>query len=407
MQQTGSSETPMILIPILDDTYEHTACLARIAGLSLIRRVVLMAGRDRFSNIAVVSGSANEDQNMVDELAGTHARYRRGNVLDLRECNEAVLVLTPDCLPDRTFFNHLGEKHIKPDEALLWSDERAILLGAERCAILSDAIRNAENFRQLVEILSESSAIKQRLKLDHEHVGLPIHDAKSIGEAETMLLSGLVKATEGWMALHINRKISLAVTRKLMHTPVTPNHMTWLSMALGLIGAACFLSSEHTMQILGALFFLSHSILDGCDGELARLKFMESRLGGILDFWSDNIVHIAVFAAMGVGWAAASPDSFWPWLCAGLAVGGTAISASLVYFHTMHAEKKAGPLYTSVSTSEQKSAVVRIADILSRRDFIYLVLLLALLGQTHWFLVMTAAGAPIYALLLINIIMHE
>jgi len=34
-------------------------------------------------------------------------------------------------------------------------------------------------------------------------------------------------------------------------------------------------------------------------------------------------------------------------------------------------------------------------------------LLLALLGQIHWFLVMTAAGAPIYALLLINIIMHE
>jgi len=52
--------------------------------------------------------------------------------------------------------------------------------------------------------------------------------------------SGLVKATEGWMALHINRKISLAVTRQLMHTSVTPNQITWVSMGLGLIGAAFF-----------------------------------------------------------------------------------------------------------------------------------------------------------------------
>jgi len=79
----------------------------------------------------------------------------------------------------------------------------------------------------------------------------------------------------------------------------------------------------------------------------------------------------------------------------------------LVYVHTMRTEKQTGPLYTSVSTSRQKSAVVRIADILSRRDFIYLVLILVLLNHTHWFLIMTAIGAPIYALLLINIMLRE
>src|SRR2546426_3192414 len=38
---------------------------------------------------------------------------------------------------------------------------------------------------------------------------------------------------------------------------------------------------------------LAHSILDGCDGELARLKFQHSRWGAVLDFWCDNVVHVA------------------------------------------------------------------------------------------------------------------
>ena len=57
------------------------------------------------------------------------------------------------------------------------------------------------------------------------------------------------------------------------------------------------------MQTIGALLFLAHSILDGCDGELARLKFQQSRWGGVLDFWGDNVVHTVIFACMGVGWS--------------------------------------------------------------------------------------------------------
>ena len=37
--------------------------------------------------------------------------------------------------------------------------------------------------------------------------------------------------------------------------------------------------------------------------ELARLKFLESRTGAILDFWGDNVVHVAVFSCMAIGWS--------------------------------------------------------------------------------------------------------
>jgi len=393
-----------LLIPVLDVMRELPACLRQVAGLALLRRVVLMAGKSGLTNIMVVSATPAPE--ITAALADTPALQISCKALDIEACTSPIVVLAPDCLPDAAFFSRLKERSLAPDQMLLWQDDQAMLLACTDHQLCS-SLKQAADFSQLVHALSEASSTRNTLIRHHEHAGLSIRTDHDRAAAESVLLSSLVKATEGWMALHINRKISLMVTRRLMHTGITPNHMTGVSMALGLIGAACFLSPAHGMQIMGALFFLAHSILDGCDGELARLKFMESRLGGKLDFWSDNIVHVSIFAAMGMGWAAVSPDPFWAWLCAGLAVGGTVVSASLVYWHTMHANKTSGPLYTSVSTSADKSSVIRIADMLSRRDFIYLVLALAIFNQTQWFLVMTAIGAPIYALLLMAIIIRE
>ena len=69
------------------------------------------------------------------------------------------------------------------------------------------------------------------------------------------------------------------MTRRLATTGITPNAMTLVTAALGLTAAWLFASPALARQIAGGVLFLLHSILDGCDGELARLKFQESRLG--------------------------------------------------------------------------------------------------------------------------------
>ena len=121
----------------------------------------------------------------------------------------------------------------------------------------------------------------------------------------------------------------------------------------------------------GRLLFLAHSILDGCDGELARLKFQQSRLGGVLDFWGDNIVHIVIFACMAVGWSWAAGSS-WPLLLGAAAVLGTLGSAGFVYWRLMRAKDGGEALFTSVS-AEPDRPLARMLDAASRRDFIYLV----------------------------------
>lgn len=205
--------------------------------------------------------------------------------------------------------------------------------------------------------------------------------------AEDWLLRGLIRETESFMSRHVERPISLALTRRLVRTRITPNAMTRMSLAAGLLGAPFFLSAEWGRQLTGALLLLTHSILDGCDGELARIKFLESRSGALLDFWGDNLVHVAVFACMAGGWALAI-DAAWPLLLGAAAVAGTVASAMSMMSRQ------------AVRTREFGDDLAgRVTRALANRDFIYLVVLLALLGKANWFLVLVAAGSPIFVML--------
>lgn len=316
---------------------DRDAALARVGGLSVIRRQVRMAERAGVASFEVVAGAA--PTGLDQELAGTMADVVTDPAPD-------AVALDPAWIPDAAYL---------------------------------EAVARGER--------------------PERRGGLPVADDAERRAAERALFRGLVKDTEGFMSKHVERPISLWISRRLMNTGVTPNQMTWFSVGVGLVGALCFLHAPGTWHVVGALLFLAHSILDGCDGELARLKLLQSRWGGVLDFWGDNVVHSAVFACLGIGWHRTSGGAM-PLVLAGLAVLGTLLSATLVYLHTMRGPRD-GPLYTSVSVGGEPSAMVRVADALSRRDFIYLVVILAIVGRTHWFLVLSAVGAPVYALLLL------
>jgi phosphatidylglycerophosphate synthase len=234
---------------------------------------------------------------------------------------------------------------------------------------------------------------------------LLVTTSKDIRLAERRLLRSVVKATDGFMARHVERPISLQISRCLAPTAIRPTQVTMISMIIGLCGAPLFSSPHWYWQTAGALLFLLHSIVDGCDGELARLKFQESRYGGVLDFWADNIVHVAVFGSMAAGWAS-SAGAAWPLLLGAAAMLGTLGSAGFVYWRQMRGRDGSGPLFTSVSGIAD-DPLARLLDAASRRDFIYLVVALALIGKSSWFLLLAAVGAPTYCLLLIYLAARE
>ncbi len=226
-----------------------------------------------------------------------------------------------------------------------------------------------------------------------------VRDRRKLEKAERNLFRSLIKDTEGFMSRHFERRISLALSRRLVNTSITPNQMTLISLTVGLLGALLMVPDVLAVQVAGALLFLGHSILDGCDGEIARIKFQESRFGGLLDFWGDNVVHCAVFFCIGLSWSDRITSQV-PLVLSASAVLGTIGSAGLVYWRTMRRKSGDGPLFTSVQTTAAPGRLGRVADALTRRDFIYLVVILALWGKLEWFLILSALGSPAFFLIL-------
>jgi phosphatidylglycerophosphate synthase len=323
---------------------------------------------------------------------------------EIEEVPEQFLVILPNLLLSDGAWKRLNTLEVACDTLTMARETDSLaLVRCEDAEFVADAFRESGSYSELLARLrarlkcefvdfGEREWIAFRNELDRQHV-------------EKWLLRGLIKDSEGFMSRHLERKISLAVTRTLVDTRITPNAMTLISAGIGLVGAFFFAPPQRSYHVLGAVLFWLHSVLDGCDGELARLKFAESRWGGLLDFWGDNVVHSAVFSAIAARIYVERPGTT-PLGLAALAVGGTLLSASLVYCTTMRHKISGGPLFTSVvgaSSPDSKipSPAEKIVDQLARRDFIYLVVALALLGKVNWFLWMGAVGAPLYFLALV------
>lgn len=131
--------------------------------------------------------------------------------------------------------------------------------------------------------------------------------------AERLLLGTLFKPTDGMISRAVNRRISLRVSRTLLETSITPNQMTLVAAVIGLAGVAIVLGWGEAGLIPGALLVQTQSILDGCDGEISRLKYLRSRSGEWLDQVFDDIVNLGFFAA--AGWTLSqSGSAFAGWL---------------------------------------------------------------------------------------------
>ncbi|MHA1916762.1 MAG: CDP-alcohol phosphatidyltransferase family protein [Candidatus Ranarchaeia archaeon] len=96
---------------------------------------------------------------------------------------------------------------------------------------------------------------------------------------------------DGKIASIINRPISKRITRYLVknHPNVTPNQISILCFSLGVLGA--FFYPLYLPLIAGVLLQIS-SILDGCDGEIARAFNRQSKFGEFFDSVLDRYVDV-------------------------------------------------------------------------------------------------------------------
>jgi phosphatidylglycerophosphate synthase len=118
--------------------------------------------------------------------------------------------------------------------------------------------------------------------------------------AEAKLDRWLVKPTDGVFA-RMNRRISVPISRQLIKFPITPNMVSIFTLGVGIASGALFAVGGYWNVLAGAVLSVWAGILDGCDGEVARLKLMESDFGCWLETVCDYLYYLLIFAGMAIG----------------------------------------------------------------------------------------------------------
>lgn len=103
----------------------------------------------------------------------------------------------------------------------------------------------------------------------------------------------LGKPTDGPVARYVNRRVSSRITYLIVrgNIGITPNQVSLISFLLALLSSYLYLA--RLPAIAGVLVQLS-SIVDGVDGELARVRGIQSRRGAFLDAVLDRYADVAI-----------------------------------------------------------------------------------------------------------------
>jgi hypothetical protein len=94
-------------------------------------------------------------------------------------------------------------------------------------------------------------------------------------------------------------------------TSITPNMITLLNLAVGILAAFMFISSgynqgalgmsEYQLRLFGGILMLIYLSLDSLDGQLARAGKMTSRIGAWMDSTFDSIMVSAFILSLAIG----------------------------------------------------------------------------------------------------------
>lgn len=126
---------------------------------------------------------------------------------------------------------------------------------------------------------------------------------RAFREAEARMLKSIVKVSEdGWVSLYINRPISVKLTRYLVKIPVTPNMISFISFLMCLLSAYLFSQGNYISGVIAGLITQLSSILDGCDGEIARLRLSSSPSGAFFDTLLDRYADILIVLGISAGY---------------------------------------------------------------------------------------------------------
>ena len=333
-----------------------------VAGLPLLERAVVSAYRAGATDIRVVTGyhAAEVEAFLVDltqrrgipvqPLRNPHWHDGNGrSVLCARdEFDEPFLLLMADHVLDESILHTLAAESITRNELVLavdcgiaddgdidLDDVTRVRLDGTRIVDIGKGIPRFDAydtgaflcspslFDALEESLGDGDSTlsggvrrlaargKARVVDINGHYWVDVDTPADADMARALLYATLVKPHDGFVARTINRRLSLGLLTPLLlrlFGGITANQVTLLSLLVAGAAAGFFFAA---LPLLGAIAVQLVSVLDGSDGEIARLKKQESDFGRFFDAVVDRYADaIILFSMIYYAWTSVELETF-------------------------------------------------------------------------------------------------
>lgn len=312
----------MALDALVIGTAPHAA--ETVQGLTLVERGRRVCAKIGARRICVVEHAA--------DLAGLAA-------WDAERCGAGLVVVNAgDQVVHKPLLEPLLAGHgarriaVGPDDApagALYAD------GDEATAIVQQLAAGAS-----VEDVSATWRDAERVR----HGEIAVHAARTDAErgaAGRMLQRLNIKKEDNPVTKHVYRPLSKPLTQLLVRTPLTPNQISFAVGVLGVVG--CWLTAQpgQAMLIWGAALIFFAGVLDGCDGEIARLKLVYSPLGAWIDTVVDEITTTGYFIGIALHAYRHNPEA---WIGHSIWIGTLAYVVTIyaIYYYCIVVAKVGG-----------------------------------------------------------------
>ena len=316
--------------------------LIPLLGLSFIERVILTAKKSGITDFQIVMGYKGK---RIQKYLGNGKKlgvnidyiyndeWKKGNGISVLKAKDFIrepfILLMADHLFDYKILCELQKQTIEDDGCILCVDKNhrkyLDVNDATKVFIENGQIKDIDKqlndyngidtgiflctpaiFAALEESISSGNeslsagikvlANRQKMKAFDisDKYWLDVDDDNALKNAKSLLFERLKKNTDGPVSRILNRPISIKISELLLKTKITPNQISLISFIIGLFGALFFYFGDYVFLVFGGILVQMSSIIDGCDGEVARLKLVESKYGGwfdaVLDRYADAII---------------------------------------------------------------------------------------------------------------------
>lgn len=314
--------------------------LVRVGGRSLVERAVRGLLAEGIRRVVVVVGyQAGPVAAVVDRIAP--GRVRAAFAEDWELGNGASLAAAESHLAGEDLFMLVTTDHIFGNGALaalariggtgvlvdhapdadVWAEGTRVLLHEERAIAFSKELDHPSidcgafllpsdvfDAQRKAASRGDDSLAGAVTELARSHplaaVPLPrgawwqdVDTPEDLRRVSRTLRRSLTKEEDGPVSRYLNRPISTRISTVLAHLPIHPDAVSVLAFLVALL-AAWSLGLGAAMP--GAILVHVASVLDGVDGEIARLQLRTSPGGALLDGVLDRLADAAVIAGLAV-----------------------------------------------------------------------------------------------------------